>query len=364
MNRLMQKGYIILLLSMWIPLSATGSANCEPCEEPNDPTLVAGGAPPCIPLDEGSAVEGEPCKECDGDGAIRNKEDGAEVAVAGVAGRCCGGVWYALDQSKEESECWEWDESTCEYVCSDVPGPEIATEEVETVELECPWSTESLPTISATAVDYCGNSVEVVQTPSGGGGAYNDGESATITLTATDECGRSSSVEVVVGFGYQCPEYEAYQTAVVNLIRAYWAAEEKCEEADLFLRDLRQAFDELRATPEVVAIGLQELCNNYTGDPGGGSLVVQIGIEYVLNQLFPRIQELVDEMQEVCNEWNDTYSALQDAYQEYLEAFGPECISRCFTPGPPLNMNCRPCDLLDASGDNPCEFRPLGNFGQ
>lgn len=354
----------ILLAMVWLSIPMTGFSTCNyPCEIDN-PDESQRWAVPCVDAPPGTVITNMPCKECDGDGSIRNKEDDTEIEIDAVAGRCCGGVWYTIDQAKEESKCWEWDDSSCEYVCSDVPGPKIVAVDVHTVELDCPWSTKPLPIILATAADYCGKAVAVVQSPAGGGGAYGDGKYSTITLTATDECGRSSSVEVVVGFGYQCSKYEVYQTAAVNLIRAYWAAEEKCKEAKLFLRDLRQAFDELRATPEVVAIGLQELCNNYTGDPGGGSIVVQIGIEHILNQLFPKIQIIVDEMREVCNEWKRRNSALQDAYQEYLETFGPECISRCFTRGLPFNMNCIPCDKLDSAGDNPCEFRPLGNYGQ
>jgi hypothetical protein len=161
--------FMTLGMVMWWSVSALGSVDCGPCEEPNDPSLVMGGGSPCAPLDEGAGIEGEPCKECDGKGGIRNKERAEEMEVDGVPGRCCGGVWYAIDQAKEESECWEWDDMNCEYLCSDVPGPVINAEDVQTVELECPWSTEPLPTLFATATDHCGNAVKVVQSPAGGG---------------------------------------------------------------------------------------------------------------------------------------------------------------------------------------------------
>jgi hypothetical protein len=170
---------------------------------------------------------------------------------------------------------------------------------------------------------------------------------------------------VVVEFAYKCPEFYAYQTAAVNIIKAYWAVEDKCEEAGIFLRDLRHAFDELRDAPEIVTIGLQYLCNQYIApDPSGASLIVQIGISDILNRQFPKIQMLVEEMQEVCNEWNDKYIACQVAYSEYMEAFGSECISICFLLGSPLDINCSPCDLLESAGNNPCEFRPIGNYSE
>ena len=145
---------LIITFVMYAPMTGWAGANpnapyCEhdpACWEPNDDPSTWYGADCCRP-----------------------KEDGTEAEVDGVAGRCCGGVWYAKDPAKENSDCWEWNDSTCEYVCSDVPDPEIAAEEVETVELECPWSTGPLPFLSATAKDHCGNTVAVEQSPEGGG---------------------------------------------------------------------------------------------------------------------------------------------------------------------------------------------------
>ena len=331
---------------MYAPMTGWAGANpnapyCEhdpACWEPNDDPSTWYGSDCCRP-----------------------KEDGTEAEVDGVAGRCCGGVWYAKDPAKENSDCWERNDSTCEYVCSDVPDPEIAAEEVETVELECPWSTGPLPFLSATAKDHCGNTVAVEQSPEGGGGAYGDGESATITLTATDECGRSSTLDVIVEFAYQCPEYEAHRMAKVNLLSAFWAQASICQSARGLWRNLEDAFEELRETPAVVGIGLQEMCD-YFGivDPGNASRIVELGVADILNRQYENITALVKNLQGVCDEWSDAYSALQQAYQEYLETSSPECISRCFMPVPALDPSCRPCGLLDSAGDNPLEFRPLG----
>jgi hypothetical protein len=108
--------FMTLGMVMWWSVSALGSVDCGPCEEPNDPSLVMGGGSPCAPLDEGAGIEGEPCKECDGKGGIRNKEGAEEIEVDGVPGRCCGGVWYAIDREKEDDECWEWERDSCKYV--------------------------------------------------------------------------------------------------------------------------------------------------------------------------------------------------------------------------------------------------------
>ncbi|HPR68290.1 MAG TPA: hypothetical protein PLJ99_03270 [Kiritimatiellia bacterium] len=310
--------------------------------------------PPCWePIDDPSMWMGGEC--------CRRIEDGTEVEVDGVVGRCCGGVWYKIDQSKEDSECWEWDCTSCDYVCTDVPGPEIAADEVETVELECIWSTEPLPTLSATATDYCGNTVAVEQSPEGGGGVYGDGESATVTLTAIDECGRNSTYNVVVEFAYQCPEYEAHCMAKANLLSAFWAQARICQSAKVLWQNLEDAFGELRETPAVIGIGLQEMCDYFSiVDPGNASVIVELGVADILNRQYENITALVESLQGVCDEWSDACRDLQQAFQDYLDTFSPECISRCFIPVPALYPSCRPCGLLDSAGDNPLEIRPLG----
>lgn len=74
MNWSVRKWFHLIWLSLSIPASTIASYHdCGPCEEPNDPALVAQGADPCLPLDAGTAVAGEPCKECDGEGGIRDK---------------------------------------------------------------------------------------------------------------------------------------------------------------------------------------------------------------------------------------------------------------------------------------------------
>ncbi|HPX42564.1 MAG TPA: hypothetical protein PLF51_19150, partial [Candidatus Hydrogenedentes bacterium] len=239
----------ILLAMVWLSIPMTGFSSCNyPCEIDN-PDESQRWAVPCVDAPPGTTITNEPCKECDGQGSITNKPNGTEVEVEGVAGRCCDGVWYAMDQAKEESECWEWDDSNCEYVCSDVPGPEIAADEMETVELECIWSIEPLPTVFATATDYCGNTVAVEQSPEGGGGVYGDGESATITLTAIDECGRSSTLDVVVEFAYEC-DTTSLQEARAELLRLMRDFIEGCELSDEAIGEIRDLYRRIQEINE------------------------------------------------------------------------------------------------------------------
>lgn len=91
---------LIITFVMYAPMTGWAGANpnapyCEhdpACWEPNDDPSTWYGTDCCRP-----------------------KEDGTEAEVDGVAGRCCGGVWYAKDPAKEDSDCWEWNDSTCEY---------------------------------------------------------------------------------------------------------------------------------------------------------------------------------------------------------------------------------------------------------
>lgn len=106
----------ILMAMVWLSIPMTGFSTCNyPCEIDN-PDESQRWAVPCVDAPEGTTITNEPCKECDGAGQIRHKANGTEVEVAGVSGRCCDGIWYAIDQAKEDDECWEWDEYTCSYV--------------------------------------------------------------------------------------------------------------------------------------------------------------------------------------------------------------------------------------------------------
>jgi hypothetical protein len=142
------------------------------------------------PIDDGS-FGGECC---------RPKEDGTEVEVAGVAGRCCGGVWYAKDPAKEDSDCWDWDDLNCAYACTDAEAPTITVEATKGVELECVNSKAALPDVGATATDNCDDDVDIFQSPAAGSGSYGVGETVTVTVTATDGCGNSSTADVTVNF--------------------------------------------------------------------------------------------------------------------------------------------------------------------
>ncbi len=96
----------MVIVAILVPVNARATCN-YPCEIDN-PDESQRWAVPCVDAPEGTAIENEPCKECDGSGGIQDKPDGTEVENGGVTGRCCGGAWYAKDPAKEESDCWEW----------------------------------------------------------------------------------------------------------------------------------------------------------------------------------------------------------------------------------------------------------------
>lgn len=81
------------------------SVSCDPCFE-KDPTH-----PDCVPSDEGTEVKDEPCKECDGQGGIRNKEDETAVEVDGKQGVCCNGEWVELPEEGDMDKICDWIES-------------------------------------------------------------------------------------------------------------------------------------------------------------------------------------------------------------------------------------------------------------
>ena len=97
---------LIVGLMLCAVFSAFGTEDCEPCEEPEDPTLVFQGADPCRPKVEGAEVDNEPCKECDGAGGIQNKDDGASCKVNGKDGVCCDGVCYEVPGETEDPCDW------------------------------------------------------------------------------------------------------------------------------------------------------------------------------------------------------------------------------------------------------------------
>ena len=97
---------LIVGLMLCAVFSAFGTEDCEPCEEPEDPTLVFQGADPCRPKVEGAEVDNEPCKECDGAGGIQNKDDGASCKVNGKDGVCCDGVCYEVPGEAEDPCDW------------------------------------------------------------------------------------------------------------------------------------------------------------------------------------------------------------------------------------------------------------------
>ena len=106
MNWYCKRLVLILALVMYGTSAIFATDDCEPCEEAEDPSLVQGGADPCKPRDEGTEVENEPCKECDGAGGIQNKEDGANCKVNGKNGVCCSGVCYEVPGEGEDPCDW------------------------------------------------------------------------------------------------------------------------------------------------------------------------------------------------------------------------------------------------------------------
>ena len=191
---------LIVVLAIFAVIPAIATEDCEPCEEPEDPTLVYQGADPCRPKVEGADVANEPCKECDGEGGTRDKNIGTEVEVGGVVGRCCGGTWYEKDTDKEETGCWEWDDDTCSYICTDYESPTIIAEVLIVVEIECADAMVALPFVNATATDNCDEDVDISQSPAVGSGSYGVGDSIIVTLTAIDDCGNSATTDIAVSF--------------------------------------------------------------------------------------------------------------------------------------------------------------------
>ena len=153
-----------------VPVFATD--DCDPCEEAEDQTLVNAGFDPCKPKDAGVEVHNEPCKECDGNGGIRNKPDGpyagfpcvrcqngeilfpdgteipgdpckecdgkggarmksGDCEINGIPGRCCNGICFKKEPVKEANPCWYWDEYTCSYQTYGILNPCVSRNEIK-----------------------------------------------------------------------------------------------------------------------------------------------------------------------------------------------------------------------------------------
>lgn len=96
MNSWYKPMLLMLALVMCMTIQGNATEDCEPCEEPEDPTLVYQGADPCRPKDAGAVVTNEACKECDGKGGVRNKSDNTPCEDKGFV--CCKGICFGFPQ--------------------------------------------------------------------------------------------------------------------------------------------------------------------------------------------------------------------------------------------------------------------------
>lgn len=97
----------ILLAMVWLSIPMTGFSTCNyPCEIDN-PDESQRWAVPCVDAPEGTTITNEPCKECDGAGQIRNKDDGVECMTSdGKEGKCCLGECIEIPTEGEDPCEW------------------------------------------------------------------------------------------------------------------------------------------------------------------------------------------------------------------------------------------------------------------
>ena len=314
---------------------------------------------------------------CDGEVYDKATEDCCNGVIYDKATqRCCGGSVYDIDPSKEESDCWEWSDEICDYECVDDEDPVISADSQIDVQLECSYSTAAIPDVGATASDNCDDDVDIEQEPAAGSGQYGLGSSESVTITATDDCGRSATVDVEVrfvcgdveapqisdddisveldckettvslpdlassvtdncgvesfsqepaagtgqygdgdseaitvhakdgcgnestqtiniSFEYICPEYDDMTSAKIAMLLAAWRIEEECAQARIYWRNFQFYFDQMREVANEVGLGIEELYNACIGaqmNPGDITIIENIGIDYIVDVIFPKIQ--------------------------------------------------------------------------
>jgi hypothetical protein len=94
----------MVIVAILVPVNARATCN-YPCEIDN-PDESQRWAVPCVDAPEGTAIENEPCKECDGSGEIQNKDDGAACTINGKPGECCEGTCYEIPGEGEDPCDW------------------------------------------------------------------------------------------------------------------------------------------------------------------------------------------------------------------------------------------------------------------
>lgn len=94
----------MVIVAILFPVNARATCN-YPCEIDN-PDESQRWAVPCVDAPEGTAIENEPCKECDGSGEIQNKDDGAACTINGKPGECCEGTCYEIPGEGEDPCDW------------------------------------------------------------------------------------------------------------------------------------------------------------------------------------------------------------------------------------------------------------------
>ena len=324
------------------PIAGNPCQRCENGQVVNEPAGTAISGEDCKECDgnggernkpAGTSIPGEKCKECDNNGIVREKQDGDQDAN-GVTGRCCGGVWYAKDFAKEGSDCWEWDSTSCVYVCTDSDDPRITVNSPIIVYLKCADSKAGIPDVGATATDNC-EVMTISQSPGPGSGQYGDGDSATVTVIATDNCEGSDTVTVAITFVYDC-NIDALIKAQGEVISKLILYRDGCIITDEIVARMRDIYAEI--------VDISEGYDPPLWSPEPGAL---LGLELLklIERLISELDQLCNQLKELCGKLDSLEQEIYDAYLEYVKIYSDlECWNRCRSPLPPPGpISCEPC---------------------
>jgi hypothetical protein len=138
--------YVVILFAclavLWFTLCASGSYHdCGPCEEPNDPALVAHGADPCIPKDP--PPHPDPGDEC----WVYNEDICEWLYTPGDKPEGCYQLvnceWVPKEEPPKPDGCYEFDEATCEWVPKEEPSKPDGCYEFDAA--ACEWVPKDEP---------------------------------------------------------------------------------------------------------------------------------------------------------------------------------------------------------------------------
>lgn len=354
-----------------------GEDKCGVCEERIEDN--------CEPLSAGTEIVGYPCQECDGKGEIRNKPDG--ISADGLT-RCCDGIAYAIDIEKEESNCWVWDDSVCQYVCAeDVDPPAITLEDSlselsYTVELECSWDTAPIPSFQASGVDACGAEVSIKQEPASDSDTkFGDGNMTAVSIIATDECERKSEISIEVLFSYSCVGVEVWEEKklVYNEILAEIAningvVQETRKKINILHEQLAGIHEISKELTEEAVVAIfpkypdvkDYIFINFPDfpdiEPQAFTAVSGVLIDYVLNILFPAIQNECCKLETLCSGYEEAYKRAEELLGELQEIYqGLSCAKCLDLPEFVRNYANQLCDDLNSGKiEQFCQFSPFG----